>query len=46
MGVPYTAIHGSVRFSLSRYSSEDDIKGVLDVLPGIIGELRELSPYV
>ncbi len=46
MGVPYTAIHGSVRFSLSRYTTDEDIDIVLDKMPGIINELRELSPYV
>ncbi len=46
MGVPYTAIHGSIRFSLSRYTTDDDINKVLDVMPGIIKELRELSPFV
>jgi cysteine desulfurase len=46
MGVPFTLIHGSVRFSLSRYTTGDDIDFVLDKLPGIIDELRVLSPYV
>ena len=45
MGVPYTAVHGSIRFSLSRYNTEKDIRNVLDVMPGIIRELRELSPF-
>ena len=45
MGVPYTAIHGSVRFSLSRYSTDEEIAFVLEKLPPIINELRELSPY-
>lgn len=45
MGVPFTAIHGSVRFSLSRYTNDDDIDTVLQQMPGIIRELRELSPY-
>lgn len=45
MGVPFTAIHGSVRFSLSRYTTEEDIDLVLEKMPGIIKELRELSPY-
>jgi cysteine desulfurase len=45
MGVPFTAIHGSVRFSLSRYTSKEDIDTVLQKMPGIIKELRELSPY-
>jgi cysteine desulfurase len=45
MGVPYTAIHGSIRFSLSRYNTEREIKTVLEVLPEIVKGLRELSPY-
>ena len=45
MGVPYTAIHGSVRFSLSRYTTDEDINIVLEKLPGIIKELRRMSPY-
>lgn len=45
MGVPYTAIHGSIRFSLSRYNTDKDIDTVLEVMPGIVKELRELSPF-
>ncbi|MDP2157287.1 MAG: cysteine desulfurase NifS [Nitrospirota bacterium] len=45
MGVPYTAVHGSIRFSLSRYNSDKDIDTVLEVMPSIIQELRELSPF-
>ncbi len=45
MGVPFTAIHGSVRFSLSRYTTDEDIDFVLKKLPPIINELRDLSPY-
>jgi cysteine desulfurase len=45
MGVPFTAIHGSVRFSLSVYNTDEDIDLVLKIMPGIIRELRELSPY-
>ena len=45
MGVPFTAVHGSVRFSLSRYNTADDIDYVLEKLPGVIGALRELSPF-
>jgi cysteine desulfurase len=45
MGVPFTAIHGSVRFSLSRYTTDEDIDAVLQRMPDIIKELRELSPY-
>jgi cysteine desulfurase len=45
MEVPVTAIHGSIRFSLSRYNTDEDISFVLEKMPKIIGELRELSPY-
>jgi cysteine desulfurase len=45
MGTPFTAIHGSIRFSLSRYNTEAEIDTVLDIVPGIIKELRELSPF-
>lgn len=45
MGVPFTAIHGSVRFSLSRYNTDEDIDKVLEVFPKIVENLRRLSPY-
>ncbi|NTU41547.1 MAG: cysteine desulfurase NifS [Nitrospirales bacterium] len=45
MGVPFTAIHGSIRFSLSRYTTEKEINRVIEILPGIIKELRSLSPF-
>jgi cysteine desulfurase len=45
MKVPFTAVHGSVRFSLSRYNTEDDIDYILKVFPGVVANLRRLSPY-
>lgn len=45
MGVPFTAAHGSIRFSLSAYNTEAEVDKVLDVLPGIIAGLRKLSPF-
>ena len=45
MQVPFTAMHGSVRFSLSRYTTEQEIDKVLEVFPTIIHRLRRLSPY-
>lgn len=45
MGVPFTAVHGSVRFSLSRYNTESDIDYVLEKLPPVIRHLRDLSPF-
>ncbi len=45
MGVPFTAAHGSIRFSLSRYNSEDEIDFILEKLPPIIENLRAMSPF-
>ena len=45
MGVPFTAAHGSIRFSLSRYNTEDEIDEIIETLPPIIERLRELSPF-
>jgi cysteine desulfurase len=45
MGVPFTAAHGSIRFSLSRYNAEDEIDVIIETLPPIIERLRELSPF-
>ena len=45
MGIPFTAIHGSIRFSLSRFITESELNRVIEILPPIINELRQLSPY-
>lgn len=45
MNVPFTAMHGSVRFSLGRYTTEEEIDTVIEVFPGIVKSLRKLSPY-
>ena len=45
MNVPYTAAQGSIRFSLGRYNTEAEIDYTLEVLPGIISKLVEMSPY-
>ncbi len=45
MGVPFIAVHGSVRFSLSRYNTDADVDYVLEKLPPVIKNLRELSPF-
>jgi cysteine desulfurase len=45
MGVPFTAAHGSIRFSLSRYNTEDEMEVILEKLPPVIERLRELSPF-
>lgn len=45
MNVPYTAAQGSIRFSLGRYNTAEEIAYTLDVLPGIIIRLAQMSPY-
>lgn len=45
MAVPTEYIRGSIRFSLSRYTTDDEIGRALAVIPGIIAELRRLSPW-
>jgi len=45
MKVPFTAIHGSVRFSLSRYNTQEDVDRTIEVFPQIVANLRKLSPY-
>ncbi len=45
MGVPFTAAHGSIRFSLSGYNTDEEIDYVLEVMPPIIEELRGISPF-
>ncbi|MHC4068738.1 MAG: cysteine desulfurase NifS [Planctomycetota bacterium] len=46
MGVPFTAAHGSIRFSLSRYNTEKEIDYTIEKMPQIVNHLRELSPFV
>jgi len=45
MNIPYTAAHGTVRFSLSRYNTEEEIDKVIAAVPPIMERLRKLSPY-
>jgi len=45
MGVPFTCAHGSIRFSLSRFSTEDQIDTIIKELPPVIQRLREMSPF-
>ncbi len=46
MGVPFTAAHGSTRFSLSRYNTEEEVDFLIEKMPIIVNRLRELSPFV
>lgn len=45
MDIPYTAAHGSVRFSLSRYNTMEEVERVIEAVPPIVERLRKLSPY-
>ena len=45
MNVPYTSAQGSIRFSVGRYNTEEEIEATLRVLPNIISKLVEMSPY-
>lgn len=45
MGIPFTAAHGTVRFSLSRYNGMEEIERVIEAVPPIVAQLRKLSPY-
>jgi len=46
MGVPFTAAHGSIRFSLSRYNTEEEVDYTVEKMPQIVNQLRKLSPFV
>ncbi|EXJ16568.1 cysteine desulfurase NifS [Imhoffiella purpurea] len=45
MGIPYTAAHGTTRFSLSRYNTMAEVERVIQAVPPIVAQLRKLSPY-
>jgi cysteine desulfurase len=45
MKVPFTAVHGSVRFSLSRYNTDQDIDRIIESFPQAVANLRRMSPY-
>jgi cysteine desulfurase len=45
MGVPFTAAHGSIRFSLSVYNTDDEVDLIIEKLPPIIERLRKMSPF-
>ena len=45
MGVPFTAAHGSIRFSLSIYNTKEEMDYIIENLPPIIQRLRDISPF-
>jgi cysteine desulfurase len=46
MGIPFTAVHGSIRYSLSRYTTDAEIDYVIAQMPGVVNRLRAMSPFV
>ena len=45
MGIPYTAAHGTIRFSFSCYNTMEEVERVIEAVPPIVAQLRKLSPY-
>ena len=45
MKIPDAAVHGSVRFSFSRYNTDADVDRIIEVFPEVISNLRRVSPY-
>ena len=45
MGVPFQFAHGSIRFSLSRFTTLEEVQTVIKVLPNIVARLRSISPF-
>lgn len=45
MQIPFTAAHGTIRFSLSRYNTMEEVERVIQAVPPIVAQLRKLSPY-
>jgi len=45
MHVPFTAIHGSVRFSFSRYNTAEEAEQLVEIFPDVVARLRRISPY-
>ena len=46
LGLPHEQAHGSLRFSLGKWTTEEEIDRVLDILPRIVAKLREMSPLL
>lgn len=45
MGIPFTALHGSIRFSLSRFTTEKEIDYVIENMPAVMEKLTKISPF-
>jgi len=45
VGIPAEVAHGSIRFSLGKHNTKEDVEKVVEVLPGIVEKLRKMSPF-
>ena len=45
LGVPFTAMHGSIRLSFSVYTTEDEVRAIAEAFPKVVASLRQMSPY-
>jgi cysteine desulfurase len=45
MKVPFESAHGTIRFSLSCYNTQEDMDHIVATLPPVIQRLREMSPF-
>ncbi|MCX6009002.1 MAG: cysteine desulfurase NifS [Chloroflexi bacterium] len=46
MGLPHLQAHGSLRFTSGKWTTEEEINQVLNVLPGVVSKLRAMSPLI
>jgi cysteine desulfurase len=46
IGLSHEIAHGSLRFTLGKQTTEEEIDKVLEILPGIVGKLRAMSPMI
>jgi len=44
LGMPYEVAHGSLRFTLGRGTTKEDIDYVIEQLPPLVEKLRKISP--
>jgi len=44
IGLLHEEAHGSLEFTLGRFNNEEEVDRVLEILPGVIDRLREISP--
>ena len=44
LGMPFEVAHGSLRFSLGRSTTQEDVDYVIEVLPPLVEKLRAISP--